>query len=134
MKYVWITFVLLVASAFGCTSSRSVNDCVTPGATYGVEFHELPGGTCGPIAPIIINAPEDGNIDIGVDCDEYESIGCIQNNTNCRITTSSSVQVTGTTHIEFSPDGSGGQGYATIIVEIPGQACASTYQVFYTKI
>ncbi len=141
LKSVFLLSVILI----GCGSNPESDDednrtatnmCITPGATYVAYYTQL-DGNCGDQPTMVLNVSADGTTNDSsrsVKCEEYETTGCRQQNSNCKQTTAPGCEAVTNSDITIAEDGSEGGGVMSVYISCDdGRACASLYNIYYER-
>ena len=114
-------------------TQRAANPCATRGATYLVTFVQM-SGTCGPLASQVINISPSGTVTsaVPITCASGNQSGCMAQENDCTWT-ANGFSYTATTDTTFAQDGSSATGLESITATGNGTACASTYDVTFTR-
>lgn len=118
---------------------EKANPCATPGSTYSMHWVEQSGGTCGPMNDTTVVINSDGTVDDPNDLECSSSVlnGCHIENNDCTsfVTGEYSEEVTISTDVTFSEDGSSAEGIVTMTLEATDGSfsCKSSYSVLYFR-
>ncbi|HEX7603770.1 MAG TPA: hypothetical protein VF316_19260 [Polyangiaceae bacterium] len=132
---------LSLASLAACSSSAptpppptKVNACATPGKTYLSHFVEQAGGTCGPLADVLVTVNADGTLPgPAVSCESRSEIGCRTQATACTTSAVNGLTCHVTSDLTYASDGSTAAGTETASCSGASSTCTSTYQITVTR-
>ena len=130
------TLCLVACSSEASTPSATTkaNPCATPGATYLSHFVEQSGGTCGPLADVLVTVNKDGTVTgPPVSCQDRTETGCRTQTTDCTTTSIKGLTCHFTTDVTYTSDGSSGAGSEVGSCAGGASTCTSSYQVTVTR-
>lgn len=124
----------------GCSSApdptppTKANGCATPGATYLSHFVEQSGGTCGPLADVLVTVSKEGTLPgPAVSCQTRTETGCTTLATNCTTSAVNGLTCHVTSDVTYASDGRSGSGTETASCSGASTTCSSTYQITITR-
>lgn len=104
------------------------NACVSAGASYLEHYTQLSGGTCGEVSDVVINVPENGEIELVGCAGVPRYVGCdvYLDNIKCK---SNGFDVIQNGKMSWAQDGSSGEGTITITISNNNSSCVSSYDI-----
>ena len=133
--------VTTLAVLAACSSSdpappppTKANACATPGKTYLTHFVEQPGGTCGPLADVLVTVNQDGTLPGPVvSCQSKTETVCRTQATDCTTSAIKGLTCHVTSDLTYASDGASAAGTETASCTGGSTTCASTYQITVTR-